>query len=133
MSFPAQHTPSIRLSSDHSFGFVFSAVAALFALAPLRQSLPPRMPLLAVALLLLLIALLAPKLLHWPNLLWAQLALLLHRLFSPVILALLFFGIFTPIGLLYRFLTSKKDHKRESYWIARTPPGPSPESLINQF
>jgi hypothetical protein len=126
----------IRLSSDRSFGLVFTTLFTLLALAPLRQSLPPRLPFLAAAAVLLLLSLAAPKLLHGPNLLWAQLAALLHRLFSPIFLGVLFFGVFTPIGFLYRLLqpTAKNTAKAgPSYWIPRTPPGPAPESLLNQF
>jgi hypothetical protein len=124
--------PSIRLSSDRSFGLVFTALLTLLALAPLRQSLPPRLPLLAAAAVLLLISLTIPNLLHRPNLLWAQLALVLHRIVSPIFLAVLFFGVFTPIGFLYR-LFQPKPKASQSYWIPRTPPGPAPESLLNQF
>lgn len=127
-----QPTHNIRLSSDRSFGLVFTTLLTLLALAPLRQSQPPRLAFLAAATLLLLISLAFPKILHRPNLLWAQLAAVLHRLFSPIFLGILFFGVFTPIGFFYRLLQPKPKHS-PSYWIPRTPPGPTPESLLNQF
>jgi hypothetical protein len=64
--------------------------------------------------------------------------LLLGRVVSPLITALLFFLVVTPIGLLFRLL--KKDPLRlassaevSTYWIERQPPGPAPETMRNQF
>ncbi len=43
-----------------------------------------------------------------------------------------------PIGLVMRafgkdFLRLKLDRNTSSYWIERTPPGPPPQSMRNQF
>ena len=72
------------------------------------------------------------------NALWFRFGLLLHRVVSPVILALLFFTTVAPVGLLMRAfgkdpLRLKKDRAADSYWILREPPGPSPESMKQQF
>ncbi|MDX2150924.1 MAG: SxtJ family membrane protein, partial [Bryobacteraceae bacterium] len=70
------------------------------------------------------------------NRLWAKFGLLLHRLVSPVILAILFYGCITPIGYLMR-LTGKDplrlrfESDRQSYWIARDTDDIS--SFNNQF
>jgi hypothetical protein len=64
--------------------------------------------------------------------------MLLHRITTPVILALLFWITVVPTGLLMRAfgkdpLRLKFDRDARSYWIERTPPGPAPDSLRNQF
>jgi len=78
---------------------------------------------------------------HWLrpfNILWMKLAGLLHRVVSPLVLAAMYFGIITPVGMIQRLagrdqLRRHIDRGAESYWIRREPPGPPPESLRNQF
>ena len=53
-------------------------------------------------------------------------------------LGLLFFVTIMPIGLVMRatgkdFLRLKRDPAAKTYWIDRTPPGPPPQSMKNQF
>jgi hypothetical protein len=57
---------------------------------------------------------------------------------SPVVLGIMFFLVVTPIGLLMRAfgkdpLRLRFDKSASSYWLDRTPPGPPPESLSDQF
>jgi hypothetical protein len=55
-----------------------------------------------------------------------------------VFLAVLFYGCIVPVGFLMR-LSGKDPMRRrfepdaDSYWIARKPAGPGPESFKNQF
>jgi hypothetical protein len=72
------------------------------------------------------------------NKLWTKLGILLYRIVSPVVMALLFYVTVTPIALLMRVLGKDPLRLRRapdaaSYWIDRTPPGPAPESMKNQF
>jgi hypothetical protein len=85
-----------------------------------------------------LVAILRPTLLRHPNRLWTKLGLLLGKIVSPVALAILFYGVVAPIGMLVRLtgkdpLRLRLDSGAESYWIPRKPPGPPPESMTNQF
>jgi hypothetical protein len=86
----------------------------------------------------LLAALLAPKVLTPLNRAWMAFALLLHKVTSPIILGVLFFVLFTPVALFMRL--AKRDLMKRrfepgagSYWIPRSPAGPPPESLRDQF
>ena len=125
-------------SSDRSFGLVFTAVFALIAFWPLLQREQPRWWSLGVAVGIAAIALAQPRLLSWPNRLWTKFGILLGRVVSPLALAVLFFAIFVPIGLIMRLagkdpLRLKRDAVVGSYWIPRTPPGPPPDSIADQF
>ena len=78
-------------------------------------------------------ALLAPL-----NRLWLKLGLVLYKVVNPIVLGLLFYVTVTPISLLMRVLGKdplrlRRDPDAASYWIERTPPGPAPESMKNQF
>jgi hypothetical protein len=72
------------------------------------------------------VALARPEALASLNRAWMALGKLLNRIVSPVILALLFFGIVWPIGFLMRrtgndALRLKRAGAGESYWVAREP------------
>ena len=128
----------VKGSSDRSFGLVFVAVFLWIGLAPLRRHLPVRPWALVMAGLLLLVALLAPKILHPANRLWTQLALLMNRVVSPVAMGVIFFLVATPLGALMRLfgqdpLKLRFDASAQSYWVTRIPPGPDPAAMRNQF
>jgi hypothetical protein len=124
--------------SDRSFGLVmaaaFAAVTALNAwhagrLWPWTGGLTT---------LFLAAALLRPAMLHPLNRLWMRLGLVLHKVVNPIIMGLLFFGTVWPTGLVMRMmgrdlLRLKRDPKAASYWIVRSPPGPLPETMKDQF
>ena len=67
-----------------------------------------------------------------------KLGLLLHRIVSPVIMALLFYGTILPIGLLMRLtgkdpLRRKLDKNAASYWLPRSDARPPSEAMRQQF
>ena len=68
----------------------------------------------------------------------AEAGLLLQRVVNPIVMALLFYGTVLPTGLIMRMmgkdlLRLKRQPDAASYWIARVPPGPSPETMKDQF
>jgi hypothetical protein len=125
-------------SSDRGFGLVVAGVCLLVALGPLRQGHAPRWWAFGVASLFTLVASLKPALLGTLNRLWTKLGVLLGRVVSPIALGILFYGVLTPVAIMIRLsgkdpLCLKLDPAGESYWISRTPPGPPPDSMSNQF
>ena len=131
-------TRDAKGSSDRAFGLVFTAVFALVGLWPLVSSHAPRVWALVVAAAFLGVAIARPALLAPLNRLWMRLGLLLNRIVSPLVLLVVFYLVVTPMGLVMRLLG--KDPLRlkarapgASYWIAREPPGPDPDSMPNQF
>ena len=128
----------IRGSSDRSFGIVFAVVFALVGLLPLVSGGAVRLWSLAIGAAFLLVALAIPSILAPLNRLWLRFGLLLHKIVSPLVLGIMFFLVITPMGVLMRafgkdLLRLKLDRQLASYWIERTPPGPPPESLRDQF
>ncbi len=64
--------------------------------------------------------------------------LLLHGIVNPVVMGLLFFLVLTPFGLGLRLLGKDPLHRHfdrmaGSYWIRRSPPGPPPGTMTQQF
>lgn len=129
----------VKISSERSFGWVFTVVFVLIGLYPLLGEAPAvREWALAVAALLALVTLVRPSLLGPANRMWARFGLLLHRIVNPLIMGFIFYVVVTPIGLLLRLfgkdvLSLRFDSEASSYWVKRTPPGPEPDSLRNQF
>ncbi len=127
-----------RRPSERSFAAVWTIVLLLLGLVPLVHGLPPRWWMLGIAGVTAITGAARPSLLAWPNRIWFQFGLLLGRVVNPVVTAVIFFFVFTPMGLVLRLL--RKDSLRlrwdpdaASYWIPRNPPGPPPESMPNQF
>ena len=125
-------------SSDRAFGLVFAGVFLVIAGWPLIDWETPRWWAVGVAAVLGVIAMVRPALLAAPNRLWIKFGVLLGNVVGPVAVGILFYGVFTPMGALMRLtgkdpLRLKLDRGADSYWIARKPPGPPPDSLTNQF
>ena len=128
----------VRGSSDRAFGIVFAAVFAIIGLLPLVFGGRVRLWALLVAGAFLLVAQFVPSMLAPLNRWWLRFGLLLHRIVSPIVLGIMFFGVITPMGLVMRalgkdLLRLKFDRVAPTYWIERTPPGPPPESMKDQF
>ena len=112
----------IKLPSDKNFGFTFTVVFFILAVAPILISARTRFIFLIVCSIFLACSLLKPEALNLVNYLWARFGLLLNRLISPVILSLLFCVAFVPMSLLLKIfqkdiLSLKLNKKAGSYWI----------------
>ena len=128
----------VKGSSDRSFGLVFTIFFSVVGGIKLWVGSSWFWPWFVAAALVLLLTLVAPKVLAPANRLWLRFGLLLHRIVNPIVMGLLFFATVTPIGLVLRLfgkdlLHLRRDPEARTYWIDRAPPGPSPDSMINQF
>lgn len=129
---------TVKPPSEKSFGITFAVVFALLAeWLYWRKDLPFWSGLLAVVSLGFLAAgFLAPGLLRPINLVWLKLGLILHKIVNPIMMALLFFVVFTPMAIIMR-LAGKDPMKRArepaaaSYWSPRESSGEV--SMKNQF
>jgi hypothetical protein len=128
----------MRGSSDRSFGFLAAAAFSVVALLPFVRGGEVRWWALAAAAALAGLALIRPALLAPLNRLWLRFGLLAGRVTNPLIMALVFFLLITPMALIMRLrgkdpLRLRPDHDAATYWIERVPPGPAPASMTRQF
>lgn len=127
----------IELPSNRKFGvfftFVFAVAAAYFYYS---ASVSWAYVFTATALIFLLITLIKSDALLPFNKLWMRFGHLLGMIVSPIVLGIIFFGLFTPIAILMR--RSGRDELRlkftqkASHWISRGEPIKS-ESFKHQF
>lgn len=130
-----QQNVDVKMGSERNFGFVFCSIMTIIALWPVISGNGPRIWLLLMAALLLAVTLAAPHLLRPLNRLWFRFGLLLGAIIAPIVMALVYFLAFLPIGLLLRImgkdlLSTRLDPDRTSYWIERKEP---PGSMERQF
>ena len=127
----------IELPSNRKFGFFFAfvfAVAAVYFYYSANESWA--YVFIVTALMFLLITLIKSDALLPLNKLWMRFGLLLGMIVSPIVLGIIFFGLFTPIAILMRL--SGRDELRlkftqkASHWISRGEPIKS-ESFKHQF
>lgn len=74
------------------------------------------------ALLLVIAGLLAPAAARAFHVFWMKVAAVLGYVNSRVLLTLLYYGLFTPYGLVSRFVRDplgRRGARRESYWVER--------------
>jgi len=130
---------NLKLPSNRKFGFFFTSVFALLGSYFLIESLnSAAYVLLALAMLFLLATLIKADALLPLNKLWMQLGLLLGMIVSPIILWIIFFGLFTPMSLLMKLfrrdeLRLKLVADRNSHWKKRNADDAQTNTFKHQF
>ncbi len=112
-----------KISSNKSFGILFFIVFLLIAIWPVFKSDPLRVWSIVLAFIFLIVGLFKPNLLTPLNKAWVKLGMLIGKFVAPIIMAMIYFIILTPIGILMRLigkdLLNTKITKQNSYWIKR--------------
>ena len=126
-----------QMPSNKEFGYFFTLLFALVgAFFYYSANLSWAYVFVSIALIFLLITLMKSDALLPLNKLWMRFGLLLGMIVSPIVLGVIFFGIFTPIAMLMRL--SGRDELRlrftqkASHWISRNE-AIKPESFRHQF
>tara|TARA_A100001388_G_scaffold212993_1_gene163406 strand:- start:58 stop:444 length:387 start_codon:yes stop_codon:yes gene_type:complete len=124
----------IQISSNRSFGIVFFIVFLIIAFYPLLGSNEIRIWSILVSIVFLILGLLNSKILTPLNNIWFKFGLVLGKIISPIIMAIIFFFVVSPIGLFMRLikkdLLNLKYNKNKSYWIEKNEPV---SKMKNQF
>ena len=114
----------VEVGSERGFGLVFATVFAIIALWPLLSGGGVRFWSLAIGGIFLVAAFAFPQVLRPLNRLWFKFGMLLGAIIAPIVMALMFFLVITPIGLILRLfgkdlLRQRLDGDEQSYWIMR--------------
>ena len=120
-----------ELPSDRKFGWTFAGLFLLVGVLAHPWMLVPGALFAGVTLTRA----------HWLaplNRAWMKLAELLHQVVSPVVMGIMFFGVFTPMGFVMRrfgwdAMKRAWQPQANTYWIRRDPPGPAEDSFRDLF
>jgi len=124
----------INKSSNRSFGIVFFIVFLIIAIYPMLNEADVRLWSLIISLIFLILGILNSEFLTPLNKIWFKFGIFLGKIFSPLIMALIFFLVVTPIGLVLRLIgkdvLNLKFNNNKSYWVEKR--GPK-SKMKNQF
>ena len=126
---------NIKISSNRNFGLVFFGLFLIISIWPLIYGEELRIWSLFISIIFLLLGLFNSKILTPLNKAWFKFGIFLGNFIAPIIMAIVFFFIVTPTGLLMRFLGKnllmlKKDKNINTYWIKKNK---YKTSMKNQF
>lgn len=116
----------IKLPSDLKFGIFFAFVfTALSFGSYYKEKVIFTSFFSTLAFVFFIISLIRPPLLHPLNRLWMKFGFLLNKIVSPIIMAILFFGLFSPIAILMKLAgrdeLQLKKSKNNTFWKRREP------------
>ncbi len=124
----------LKIGSNRSFGITFFIVFLIIALWPILNSENIRVWSLIISIIFFLLGIFNSKLLTPLNKLWMKFGLLLGKVVSPVVMAVIYFGVVTPTGLIMRILGKDilklKKNNYNSYWEKKDN---SNNNMNNQF
>lgn len=120
------------------FGLTIGIFLVALSIFLLWRGVDSYLYIFSIGLFLTLFGLVKPKFLRPIYILWMMFALILAHIITRVILTIIFIILFTPIGLILRFLrkdilNEKYDRHTESYWIKREEVPFDPKTLEKQY
>jgi hypothetical protein len=127
-----------ELPSNRIFGYFFAFIfGALGAYLGFEGMSSVSSVLVLLAGILAAIATLKSNLLTPLNRLWMQFGVLLGVIISPLIMGLIYFGLFTPMGIVMRLFRRDelrlKVEARQTHWKSRSKQIRDPDAFKNQF
>ena len=111
-------------SSNKSFGLLFFVVFLILALWPLKNGSNINLYFIITSTIFLILGLINSKLLSPLNKSWIKLGEILGMIIAPIVMALVYFVILTPVSFIVRIfgkdlLGLKFLKEKETYWIKR--------------
>ncbi|MDA9090287.1 SxtJ family membrane protein [Pelagibacteraceae bacterium] len=110
-------------NSNKSFGILFSIVFFLISFWPLLAGENIRIWSLVISIIFLILGLLNSKFLGPLNNSWIKIGEILGRVVAPIMMAIIYFIVLTPLSLLIKLfgkdLLQVKFSNVNSYWIKR--------------
>ena len=99
----------IKIGSNKSFGIVFFIVFLIIALYPMLKGQDLRLWSLIISFIFLILGIINSSVLTPLNKIWFKFGILLGNIISPIVMAIVFFGVVLPTGIVMKIL--RKDLK----------------------
>ena len=114
----------IKPGSERNFGVVFSIFFLLIGVFSYYKSKDYSVYFFLISFIFVFFTIFFPKYLKSLNILWFRFGILLNSIVSPIIMLLIFFCVFLPIGLIMKVIKKdliniKADIMLNSYWHNR--------------
>ena len=111
-------------NQNRGFGLLFFIVFLALSLWPLTKKGEINLYLISIASIFLVLGLLNSKILTPLNKAWIKLGEILGRIIAPIVMAIVYFLILTPISLFVRLfgkdlIGMKFNNDIKSYWVKR--------------
>ena len=111
-------------NNNKSFGILFFIIFLLIGLWPLLNGEELRIIYLIIGFVILFLGIINAKILTPFNKIWIKLGEILGIIIAPIVMALVYFVILTPISIIVRvfgkdLLGLKFLKEKETYWIKR--------------
>ena len=108
--------------NNKGFGLQFFIVFLLIGLWPIIKGDSPRILFFPIALVFLILGLMNAKILTPLNRSWIKLGEILGKVIAPIVMAIVYFVVLTPLSFLIRIsgkdlLKVKFSNKINTYWI----------------
>ena len=124
----------IKISSNRSFGIVFFVVFLIIGLWPIINNGDIRNWSIIISAIFLILGLLNSKVLTPLNKAWFRFGIFLGNFIAPIVMAIVYFLVVTPIGILMKIvkkdLINLKKNNNKTYWIEKNE---IKSSMKNQF
>ena len=124
----------IKISSNRSFGIVFFVVFLVIGLWPIINNGDIRNWSVIISAIFLVLGLLNSKVLTPLNKAWFKFGIFLGNFIAPIVMAIVYFLVVTPIGILMKIvkkdLINLRKNNNKSYWIEKNE---IKSSMKNQF
>ena len=111
-----------KKSSNRSFGILFFIVFFTIGLWPLTKSENINYILISISIIFLILGILNSNFLTPFKNIWIKLGEILGKVIAPIVMALIYFIILTPVSLVVRIfdlLGLKISKNKNSYWVKR--------------
>jgi len=131
----------VEVGSDRTFGCTVGSILILIGATKAfvaGAAHPIACLAFAAGAVLLLLGIVAPSRLSVLNRLWLKVGTAIAKVVNPIVLALLFFLVITPMAIVMRMVGKRPlrlapDRAASSYWIYREPPEGEAPSMRRQF
>ena len=132
------NSSELQLPSNKKFGYFFSLIFIVISTYLfLKNSHLLSCVFLFLSIIFLNFSIFKPELLYPLNIFWMRFGLLLGKIVSPLVLGLIFFGIFTPISIFMKIIGRDelrlKTFRSNSFWKKRDAHEAFLKNFIDQF
>jgi hypothetical protein len=128
----------VKLPNNRSFGLLFSVIFLIFSVFLLVNNISfLGLAILLLAIIFILISIIKPNILLPLNKAWMQFGMILGMIISPIVLGVIFFGLFTLYSLIMKLFGRDelriKIIERSSHWKNRNKDESRPIEFKHQF